>query len=158
MKNGFLSAVAAIVTLLFFWIAPVTLNPLVPNDVTTAYYASYGRNLVRYSISVTRGMNLNAVGEGQPKALRSPSGAFTFYIDHPMMITWLAAVALKLSSGSLLAARSVSILSSVALLILVGIWARQQLGIRAAIAGMTAVALTRVFWIHGVILNFEPLT
>jgi len=149
---------AAGVGLLFFCIAPATINSSIPNDINTGYYASYGRNLIRYAPAQTHVMNFDAVGPGTPEALFSPSRYFKYYIDHPMLLTWLAAVALKLGAGSLLAARSVSILSSAGLVALLGMWISRRLGTYAALVGMMAMLMTRVFWIHGVVLNFEPLT
>src|SRR5207245_515125 len=44
------------------------------------------------------------------------------------------------------------------LLFVIGSWTGRRLGVLASLAAMTAIAFTRVFWIHGVVLNFEPLT
>jgi len=146
---------------LFIFAARDTFQDDRPNDTTSAYYLCYGRNINRYSIATTKLLNIDLVGhEGKPLFGEGP---VTFYRDHPPLLTWSVALALKVkdifaSSGSdLIAARMVNILASIGILLLTMHVCRKAFGTSSAIIAGIAILSCPIFFSHGVVVNFEPL-
>lgn len=143
--------------ILFLLMAPREIFPWTPNDANTAYYVSYARNLLRYPSHIHHFMNLDGVGETYQPLLSAQTSS-SYYVDHPMGLIWLAAVSMKVFGSTLIAGRLVSILASVGILFLIVQWAFLAFGGTSAVIAGISVFLMPIFWGHGMVLNFEPLT
>jgi glycosyltransferase involved in cell wall biosynthesis len=136
--------------------APKAFHPSLPNDTNSAYYIGYARNLVRYPLSVTRGLNVDRVEEAG-KLLHASDTVETQYKTHPPLLTWATAIFYGLGE-TVKSGRGVSIFGS--LLTILGLaYLLFQIHKSWFAAALVAPLLfcIRVFVEHGVVVNFEPL-
>jgi 4-amino-4-deoxy-L-arabinose transferase-like glycosyltransferase len=138
--------------------APDDFSPRLMNDANSAYYLCFARNILRYPLATTGLINSHLVGPGAAPVF---SGFKTtrYYADHPPLLVWLSAITLKLSGRvSVRAARWVSILSSLVLAFLLLWGSSQAAGWPGILVSFLAISAMPVFWTHGLVVNFEPLT
>lgn len=131
-----------------------------PNDSTSAYYLSYGKNLLRYPLSITRGLNSDRLSSDGASLMINQKEAPGFYLDHPPGLTWMVALFLKLPLGKseIIRGRWVSASATLVSLMCIMYLAFLYQGVLAAtIAGLTFTSLPMVYH-HGTVINFEPLT
>jgi hypothetical protein len=132
-----------------------------PNDTTSAYYACYGRNLIRYPVSATRLLNIDLVSPEMKTIF--PDKPVSYYLDHPPLLTWSVALAMKIkgllapSGSDLLAARLVNILASLGSMLILLSVCQRAFGSTSALFAGAALLSCPIFLAHGIVVNFEPL-
>lgn len=152
LSFAFFAVNAAVLYLL----APTEIVAALANDVNTAYYVSFARNLLRYPLEVTYGSMTHLVGVSPGPLIHGDP--FGIYPDHPPVIVWSAALLMALLGTDVLAGRLVGIAASAGIVAVLVASAYRRLGALPALATGATVMLMPVFYLHALPLNFEPLT
>lgn len=156
---------------IFYWTTSRTAQdfivPEVANDINTAFYAFYARNLIRYDASTSKLLMTDRVEAGAvpistavvPGELKYPaSNQRLFYYTHPPGLMYLIALAFTVFGETIAAARLPSILLSFGTALALSGWITRRAGIWQGVFCLSAFALSPLFLGHAVVGNFEPAT